>query len=49
LGRWNELGSLSVGKHADVVAVAGNPLEDIALMQQVGFVMKAGKVYRSAP
>jgi imidazolonepropionase-like amidohydrolase len=49
LGRWNDLGSLSVGKHADVVAVAGNPLEDIALMQRVAFVMKAGKVYRAAP
>ncbi|MCE5232666.1 MAG: amidohydrolase family protein [Mizugakiibacter sp.] len=42
------LGSISAGKYADVVAVPGNPLDDIALMQKVDFVMKDGKVYKDA-
>jgi len=41
-----DLGSISAGKYADVVAVHGNPLDDIRLMQKVGFVMKAGEVYK---
>lgn len=40
------LGSLEAGKYADVIAVPGDPLTDIATMQQVQFVMKAGVVYR---
>lgn len=46
LRKSDELGSLEAGKRADVVAVEGNPLQDITLMQQVAFVMKDGKVYR---
>lgn len=46
LKKSKDLGSLEVGKYADVVAVSGNPLDDINLMQHVNFVMKAGKVYR---
>jgi imidazolonepropionase-like amidohydrolase len=42
-----DLGSVDAGKFADVVAVAGNPLEDISLMMNVDFVMKAGVVYKS--
>jgi imidazolonepropionase-like amidohydrolase len=41
-------GKLVKGLRADIVAVPGNPLEDIKLLQKVGFVMKAGVVYRSA-
>jgi imidazolonepropionase-like amidohydrolase len=41
-----DLGSLSAGKLADVVAVPGNPVEDIGLMKRVSFVMKAGVVYK---
>ena len=41
-----ELGSVTAGKLADVVAVPGNPLDDISLMKQVSFVMKAGVVYK---
>jgi imidazolonepropionase-like amidohydrolase len=41
-----DLGSVTAGKFADVVAVAGNPLEDIALLKQVSFVMKEGVVYK---
>jgi imidazolonepropionase-like amidohydrolase len=40
-------GKLKKGLRADIVAVPGNPLEDITLLQNVGFVMKAGVVYRS--
>lgn len=39
-------GELAVGKLADIVAVAGNPLEDIRATEKVVFVMKGGKVYR---
>jgi imidazolonepropionase-like amidohydrolase len=39
-------GSLEAGKQADVIAVPGNPLEDITAMERVGFVMKGGTVYK---
>ena len=42
-----ELGSVEKGKFADLVAVSGNPLSDIAELQRVKFVMKGGVVYRS--
>jgi imidazolonepropionase-like amidohydrolase len=41
------LGTISAGKFADIVAVKGNPLDDIRLMESVDFVMKNGKVYVS--
>jgi imidazolonepropionase-like amidohydrolase len=47
LGVSDDLGSLSAGKFADVVAVPGNPLEDISVMKRVSFVMKDGVVYRA--
>jgi imidazolonepropionase-like amidohydrolase len=40
------LGSIKVGKIADLVAVPGDPLQDIQLMGKVHFVMKAGVVYK---
>ena len=40
-----DIGSIAPGKFADIVAVQGNPLEDIAMMQKVRFVMKEGVVY----
>lgn len=42
-----DLGSLEAGKLADVIAVDGDPLADVALLQHVGFVMKDGVVYKS--
>jgi imidazolonepropionase-like amidohydrolase len=41
-----ELGTVAAGKIADVVAVPGNPIEDISLMKRVSFVMKDGIVYK---
>ncbi|MDE2148919.1 MAG: amidohydrolase family protein [Gammaproteobacteria bacterium] len=41
-----DIGSVDPGKFADVIAVPGNPLQDIELMQKVSFVMKAGTVYK---
>jgi imidazolonepropionase-like amidohydrolase len=41
----NDIGQLEPGFRADVVAVAGNPLADIALTRKVAFVMKDGVVY----
>ena len=42
----DRLGTIEAKKIADVVAVKGNPLEDISLMRQVAFVMKEGKVFK---
>lgn len=46
LGISDILGTLSEGKLADIVAVSGNPLEDISVMESVSFVMKDGVVYK---
>ncbi len=46
LGLGDRLGTLEAGKIADVVAVPGNPLEDIHVTEHVVFVMKEGMVYR---
>jgi len=46
IGIEKELGTLEVGKIADIVAVPGDPLTDIKVMTNVTFVMKAGTVYK---
>lgn len=46
LGVEQELGSIRVGKIADIIAVPGDPLQDINLMGKVSFVMKAGRIYK---
>jgi imidazolonepropionase-like amidohydrolase len=46
LGWQGQLGALRPGYLADVIAVPGNPLQDIGVLQQVKFVMKGGAVYR---
>lgn len=42
-----QLGAVEPGKYADIIAVEGNPLEDIRALRRVNFVMKAGQVYVS--
>ena len=42
----DDLGSIEVGKIADIIAVDGNPLNNIQVMEKVVFVMKEGKVYK---
>tara|TARA_B100000925_G_scaffold68387_1_gene47082 strand:+ start:269 stop:1528 length:1260 start_codon:yes stop_codon:yes gene_type:complete len=42
----SKLGSLESGKIADIIAVDGNPLNDLSVMQNVVFVMKEGNVYK---
>jgi imidazolonepropionase-like amidohydrolase len=45
---WHaKIGSLETGKEADIVAISGNPLEDITTLEHVNFVMKAGKIYKN--
>ncbi|MGA9718201.1 MAG: amidohydrolase family protein [Acidobacteriaceae bacterium] len=46
MGWSDRVGSLDAGKWADAVAVKGNPLEDITVLQHPVFVMKSGVVYR---
>lgn len=46
LGRAKELGTVEPGKFADLVAVRGNPLDDINLLKRIDFVMKDGVVYK---
>jgi imidazolonepropionase-like amidohydrolase len=46
IGMEDQLGSISAGKLADIVAVEGNPLEDISVLSDISFVMKDGTIYK---
>ncbi|HYE45461.1 MAG TPA: amidohydrolase family protein [Caulobacter sp.] len=46
LGLSGLLGSLTVGKAADIVAVKGDPLADVTVLEKVSFVMKGGVIYK---
>ena len=46
LGKSELLGSLRPGKYADIIAVSGDPLENIRLLENVKFVMKEGIIYK---
>jgi len=48
IGLGQQVGALATGLQADIVAVEGNPLQDIAALRRVSFVMKGGKVYKHA-
>jgi imidazolonepropionase-like amidohydrolase len=47
MGLEGKVGAIAPGLEADLVAVQGNPLEDITAVRRVVFVMKAGKVYKN--
>jgi imidazolonepropionase-like amidohydrolase len=46
MGWSDKVGALEAGKWADIIAVKGDPLRDIKLLQHVSFVMKSGVVYK---
>jgi imidazolonepropionase-like amidohydrolase len=47
IGLGATLGAIVPGMEADIIAMAGNPLQDITAVRQVAFVMKGGKVYKN--
>jgi imidazolonepropionase-like amidohydrolase len=47
LGWKDRIGSLTVGKYADIIAVTGNPIDKISTLENVQFVMKNGTVYKN--
>ena len=49
IGIKDKVGSLKVGKYADIVAVKGDVLNDVTLLEHVDFVMKGGVVYTPTP
>lgn len=46
LGQSDRIGSLEPGKDADIIAVSGSPLEDVARLEKVNFVMRRGVVHK---
>ena len=46
LGQSQNIGSLQAGRYADIIAVSADPLQDVANLGRVSFVMKGGAVYR---
>jgi imidazolonepropionase-like amidohydrolase len=46
LGKDSDVGTLEPGRFADVVAVKGDPLSDITVMEHVAFVMQGGKIVK---
>ena len=47
IGASDELGTIEPGKHADLIAMEGDPMEDVGAFQDVVFVMKGGEVYKN--
>jgi imidazolonepropionase-like amidohydrolase len=47
LKEQENFGSLRSGKYADIIAVRGDPLTDVSLLEDVSFVMKAGTIYKT--
>lgn len=44
LNQSDNIGAIAVGRKADIIAVAGNPLDDISVLEKVGFVMSDGEI-----
>lgn len=47
IGDTKDIGSIQPGRYADIIAVTGDPLADVKVLEKVGFVMKGGVVYKS--
>ena len=47
LDMTGQIGVVAPGAYADIIAVTGNPLQDIKELGRVGFVMKDGKVFKN--
>jgi len=48
IGHSQSLGSIEAGKAADIIATGSTPLDDVAELRKVTFVMRGGAVYRNA-
>ncbi len=48
IGRSKDVGTIEAGKYADIIAVAADPLQDVRALEDVGFVMKGGEVFKDA-
>lgn len=48
LGRAKDVGAIAPGRYADIIAVAGDPLADVAALRQVAVVIKGGQLVRDA-
>jgi imidazolonepropionase-like amidohydrolase len=46
IGASNDIGTIEAGKYADLVAVPGNPLDDIRVLEAIPFVMKGGRIVK---
>ena len=49
IGDAKDIGSIQPGRYADIIAVAGDPLQDVTVLEKVSFVMKGGVVYKGQP
>ena len=47
IGDTKDIGSVQAGRYADIIAVAGDPLQDVKVLEAVQFVMKGGVVYKA--
>ncbi|NOT47941.1 MAG: amidohydrolase family protein, partial [Acidobacteria bacterium] len=46
---WSDkIGSITAGKYADIIAVEGDPLKDVSILEKVNFVMKGGVVFKGS-
>ncbi|MGQ0542912.1 MAG: Xaa-Pro dipeptidase [Blastocatellia bacterium] len=47
---WSDkIGSITVGKYADIIAVEGDPLANVGILEKISFVMKGGVIYKNTP
>ena len=47
IGRSRDVGSIEAGKYADIIAVSADPLQDVRALENVGFVMKGGVLFKN--